>query len=136
MTAASSIRLYTRIRTDAYVEMPYTSMEDFVKDTAAICKKLPHMMNRKTDGTTTIFTCLEFATTANQLGYLMNFAKFVALHPHIQVMYGTTQNEAFNTQLKSYFRNVMVQTCRNAKVVCQIATMGKLTGGTLMLRHV
>ena len=106
-------------------------MDAFVEDVAAICKMFPHMMERKTDGQTTVFASLAYATTPNQLGYLMNFAKFVARHTDMEVMYGTTRNEAFHSQLKSYFRNIMIQSRRNAKVVCQIATMGKLIGGTL-----
>ena len=44
-------------------------------------------------------------------------------------MYGTTQNEAFHAQLKSYSRNVMIQTRRNLQVVCNIVKLGKLLGG-------
>ena len=46
-------------------------------------------------------------------------------------MYGTTRNEAFHQQLKSYFRNVMLQTRRHAKVVFKVATLGKVLAGTL-----
>ena len=46
-------------------------------------------------------------------------------------MYGTTRNEAFHRQLKSYFRNVMRQTRRNAQVVCEIATLGKAIAGKM-----
>ena len=46
-------------------------------------------------------------------------------------MYGTTNAEAFHSQLKPFFRNVMIQTRRNATVVCMVATLAKLVVGTL-----
>eukprot|EP00973_Karenia_brevis_P040920 5662360-Karenia_brevis.AAC.1 len=95
---------------------------------AAICKKFPNMMPKRTGKNTNVLGSLTFATSPQQLAYLQNYAKFIAEHPDIDVMYGTTKNEAFHAQLKSYFRNVMIQTRRNAKAVCQIATLAKLIG--------
>ena len=75
-------------------------------------KRFPLMMERKVEGHTTILASLTHATSPNQLAYLQNFGLFVAKHPHIDVMYGTTRNEAFHKQLLSFFRNVMFQTSR------------------------
>ena len=43
--------------------------------------------------------------------------------------YGTTQNEAFHLQLKSFFRNITQQSGRNAQVVAGVATLAKLVAG-------
>ena len=41
----------------------------------------------------------------------------------------TTRNEAFHRQLKAFYRNVMVQSARNATVVAAIATLSQLIAG-------
>ena len=87
------------------------------------------MMQRIIDGKTTVLASLVHATSPGQLGYLQNFAQFVSSHPDLDVMYGTTQNEAFHSQLKSFFRNIMFQTRRNAHVIFQIVTFAKLLAG-------
>ena len=132
MTARTKKRLYTQIETDAYTEMAYPTMAAFLDGIAAICKKFPEMLGRKTGRTKTIVLgSLMHATSPSQLPYLQNYAKFIAAHPDIEVMYGTTQNEAFHQKLKGFFRNVMIQTRRNAKAICQVTTLAKLIGGSL-----
>jgi hypothetical protein len=131
MTRRTTDRLYTQILSTTYAEVPYASMDGFVLDVAAICKTFPRMMRRKVEKKTTVLSSLEHATTPNQLGYLRNTTKIICSHPGIDVMYGTTQNEAFHAQLKSHFRNVMIQTRRHAKAVCQIVTLAKLIAGVL-----
>ena len=41
MTNRTALQLYNRINTDAYVNKPYSSMDAFVTDVAAICKRFP-----------------------------------------------------------------------------------------------
>ena len=93
------------------------------------------MLKKKTDGKTKVQASLEKATTLEELGYIKNFCKFVANHPTMEVIFGTTRNEAFHKQLKSFYRNVMFQTHRNALRVADIATLAKLFAGFLLHNH-
>ena len=44
-------------------------------------------------------------------------------------MYGTTHNEAFHSQLKPFYRNIMIETARDARTVSAVATTAKLIAG-------
>eukprot|EP00973_Karenia_brevis_P062558 8697936-Karenia_brevis.AAC.1 len=61
----------------------------------------------------------------------MNALVFGKKNPRVQRMRGTTRNEALHNQLKGFWRNVMHQTARNAKVICSVATLAKLCAGQL-----
>ena len=99
------------------------------------CKTHPESLSKKLDSKTTVFASLEKATTLQELGYIKNFCKFVANHRDIDVPFGTTRNEAFHRQLKSFYRNVMVQTRRHAMMVGDIATLVKLFAGFVHKCH-
>jgi len=64
----------------------------------------------------------------------MNFARFVDRFPHIEMMYGTTRNEAFHKQQTTSFRNVMIQTMRRARLICDMVLLVRLVAGMLK-RH-
>ena len=130
MTALNAQNLVDIIKADHYAEQAYESAEDFVTDVAAILKVNPAYKDRRIKSKkTTIYKSLVFATTPPNLEYLMNLSRFVSRNPQIQVIYGTTRNEAFHYQFKCFFRNVFLQTARNAKVVCGIVTLAKLLAG-------
>ena len=78
---------------------------------------------------------LEFATSPTEVEYLLNISRYISRNPDVKVMYGTTRNEAFHNQLKAYYRNVMLQTGRNATLVASIVTAAKLVSGTLRVGH-
>ena len=59
------------------------------------------------------------------LGYLQNHSVAARRHPQA-MMYGTTRNEAYHQQLKTFYRNIFVQTGRNACLVAKLATTAKL----------
>jgi hypothetical protein len=103
-----------------------SSLQSQIQRTSRLCcrcllEQPTEAMVRKTDKDTTVLASLRYATTKQQLGYLRNASIFVLRNPGISVMYGTTNLEAFQNQLKSWFRNVFFQTSRNAKCVCQAA---------------
>ena len=72
---------------------------------------------------------LAFATSPRQVEYLLNLSRFAARHPEVDVPYGTTRNEAAHNQLKSFYRNVLHQTGRNAQMVAAVCTSAKLLAG-------
>jgi hypothetical protein len=78
------------------------------------------------DGKTTVFGSLVNATTSHGLGFLRNGSRFAAKNRDVQLMYGTTRNEAFHKQLVSFFRNVMLQSSRNLTNISAVATLAKL----------
>ena len=63
---------------------------------------------------------LAFATAPRQVEYLLNLSRCAARRPEVDVPYGTTRNEAAHNQLKSYFRNVILQTGRNAQMIAAV----------------
>ena len=119
----------TRISWDCYLGFPYDSMSDFVEDIAAPCLAHPEMLRRSAGSGTTVIGSLKRATSSIELGYIQNFCKFVAMHPGMDVIFGTTRNEAFHLQLKAFYRNVMHQTARHARCVANVATLVKLLAG-------
>eukprot|EP00959_Pyramimonas_sp_CCMP1952_P146119 3059505-Pyramimonas_sp.AAC.1 len=72
-------------------------------------------MTKTTSKKTTILGSLRYATSSKQLEYLLNLGRFIARNPDMEVMYGTTRNEALHMQLEAFFRNVFIQTERNAR---------------------
>jgi hypothetical protein len=125
-----------RISRECYMSTAYTSINEFVKDVAALANRHPDLLTRRVDGGTTVLASLVAATTPKALGYVMNIGRFVARHPHVGIMQGTTSNEAYHMELKSYFRNVMVQTKRHARMISQVATLTKLIALSLKRRSV
>ena len=128
---AAKIRL-KHINGKDYPDQPYTRISTFVEDVAALAETYPQDM-AKTIGKshTTVLSSLEHALRPVGLEYLLNGARFIGRNPDIPVMYGTTRNEAFHMQLKSFWRNVMWQTSRNAKVVASLVTFAKLMVGQI-----
>ena len=56
----------------------------------------------------------------------MNGPRFAARNPDVQMVYGTTRNEAFHLQLKGFWRNIMHQTRGNAMVAASVVLIVKL----------
>ena len=102
MSESVARRLYKRIQSDSYVAKPYDSMSDFVDDLAAICATHPDATRRSTGKKATVLSSLEHATTVQELGYIRNFCKYVANNPTIEIMFGTTRNEAFHKRLTAF----------------------------------
>eukprot|EP00959_Pyramimonas_sp_CCMP1952_P381712 7998642-Pyramimonas_sp.AAC.1 len=75
----------------------------------------PREMDKTTSEKTTILGALRYATSPAQLEYILNLGRFIARKPSVQVVYGTARNEALHMQLKAFFRNVFMQTERNAR---------------------
>ena len=117
------------IDSDNYHMESYRNALDFQKDVAALCIAFASEMPKRTSKKTTIKDSLRYATRPVALEYLMNGSRFAARQPDIDLMAGTTRNEAYHLQLKFMFRNVMHQTGRNAKIVAGVATLIKLLGG-------
>ena len=122
---------HREIIADGYDLTACSRGEDFLKDIAALCKVSPEAANVRIKGSATILGSLAHTTRAQGLEYLMNCSRFVQRHPGEIVQYGTTGNEAFHNQLKAWFRNVFVQTARNAILVCSVACFSKLIASTL-----
>jgi hypothetical protein len=123
-----------KIRTNSYPQCAYDSANAFVIDLAAMCITHPGAMNKRIhDGgkSTTVLSSLKFATSPSKMGYLMNGPKFGARNPQLKAAFGTLANEAFHRQLVSFFRNIYVQTGRNADRVLNIMTFVKLVGAQL-----
>ena len=120
MTQRMATRRHSAIMSERYEQQPYATGRGFLMDVAALCKVFPESLkNRLKDGS--VLSSLAHATRPEGLEYLMNFARFVQRYPQETVPYGTTRNEAFHRQLKSFFRNIMHQSARNARIVCDIA---------------
>eukprot|EP00959_Pyramimonas_sp_CCMP1952_P226741 4740827-Pyramimonas_sp.AAC.1 len=103
------------IEAEGRPERPYRNAVSFIKDTAALCKMFPREMNKTTSKRTTILASLRYATSPAQLEYLLNLSRFTARGPSVQVLYGTTRNDAFHLQLKAFFRIVFIQTEQGAR---------------------
>jgi hypothetical protein len=117
-----------------YPETPYHDAAEFLKDVAAICKLFPSELHRytsKKNPKTTVLASLNHATSAAAVEYMMNLPRFIGRNPLTTTSYGTTSNEAFHNQFKSFFRNVYFQTGRNLKFVCEVVAAIKVFGATL-----
>lgn len=130
MLPATADLVYNKIWSKRYHARKYDQIGDFTNDLAVICKKFPAFCAKRIPGTkTTVIGSLRHATKPHELKYIMNFAIFIARNPGIEVPYGTTSNEAFHKQVKGFFRNVQIQTARNAVNVCSVIRLAKLISG-------
>ena len=122
-----------QIRSQGYPKKPYRQADDFLKDVASICKLFPSELKRHTNKKkrTTVLASLNYATSAAAVEYMMNLPRFIARNPRVTTTYGTTSNEAFHNQFKSFFRNVFFQTGRHLQFVCDLVAMIKVLGATL-----
>ena len=90
-----------------YTRLPYSNIDQFVSDVAALVRSFPSEMKRKTGKKTTILKSLTNSVQPVNLEYLANHARFVARNTEVDVMNGTLPNEAFHRELKALFRNLM-----------------------------
>ena len=125
MTKARAKTMLARIDTDKYKTTAYSHMNDFVKDVAALVVSFPDEMVRKT-GKTTVRQSLECATSPANLEYIQNIGRFGKRHPDVQLLSGTSHNEAYHMELKAFWRNVMSQSAFHAKLIAKVATTAKL----------
>jgi hypothetical protein len=119
-------RRHTLITSDLYDTTAYGSIILFLKDVAALTKVYSAEMDRRVAGGGTIRGSLDAATTPVALGYIMNIARFASRHPNVPVLRGTTHNEAFHLEQKAFWRNVMKQTARHARLIARVVTLVKL----------
>ena len=109
-----------------------------MKDVAALVKQYPEEM-RRTIGTgkkkTTVKSSLKAALAPAAVGYLMNIGRFLARNPDVATLHGTTHNEAYHKELKSFLRNVMRQTRRHAQMIAGVATFVKLVSSVMNTAH-
>ena len=129
MSSAVAQQKYTQLQEPLYATQAYTSIDNLIEDVAAICKKYPTMMGRSTGKRSTVRSSLVDAFSKGKVGYIINYGLFVARNRDVDMPTGTTANEAFANQLKTWFRNVLFQTGRNANIVLAIATLAKLIAG-------
>ena len=129
LSDAAAARAMSAIKAEGYPERPYRNAVSFIKDIASLCHMFPREMGKTTGKKTTVLGSLGYATSPAQLEYLLNLGRFIARNPGVQTMYGTTRNEAFHMQLKAFFRNVFIQTERNARAVSSVCTFAKLLAG-------
>jgi hypothetical protein len=118
--------LVKRMDSVTYQQRPYPHMDDFVRDVAALTIVFHKDMARKVAKGTTVKQSLIHATSPLNLEYLANIGRFGSRNPSVQLLTGTTHNEAYHLELKSFFRNVMHQTKEHAQLICKVATLSKL----------
>ena len=109
-----------------YTETPYASAQMFLDDVVALATKYPDDMQKHTGKRVKVINSLVHATSALALEYLFNNTRFIARNPHIEIMYGTTRNEAFHLELKSFFRNIRGVRARRAQLIGEVVTVAKL----------
>ena len=115
-----------------YGRTPYVTVMDFLKNVAALAKSYPDQMTRTVEKNLTVLGSLEISTAPKSLGYLMNGCRFQARHPEVPMLYGTTHNKAYHLEQKSFWRNVMIQTGRHARMIAKVATTTKLIGSVMV----
>jgi hypothetical protein len=127
MSDAVAAARVAAIKQELFPDRAYASVASFVLDVAAICKTHPTIAARPIKGEkTTAFGSLRNSTTLQGLQFLRNGSRFAAKNRDASLMYGTTRNEAFHKQLKSFFRNIMLQLGRNLTNISAVATIAKL----------
>jgi hypothetical protein len=129
MTDAAAARRRTTIGKEGFIHKPYTAGQQLLRDIAALAKEFPDELTRKIPKGGTVLSALKKSTEPTQLEYLLNGPRCFMRNPGIPLTYGTTRNEAFHRQLRSFFRNIIYQSGRNAHMVASIATVAKLLAG-------
>lgn len=131
MSEVSARRRTQAIRRHGYGAAPYKRADQFVKDVAALCMVHHHLMRRKTATKSTVFASLKFATTGAQLQYLMNGSRYIARHPEVERMSGTTSCEAVHGELARFFRSTTQQSARSAGAMVDLFCLKKVLFGAL-----
>ena len=135
MTSLSARRkklIANRVRKEGYSMEPYSSTRMFVEDVAAISSEYPREMERHTAKNVTVANSLRHATLPTALEYLFNNTRFIARNEGVDVVYGTTRNEAFHRELKGFFANVRCVRIRRAQLIGEIVTLAKLVAGAMV----
>ena len=88
-------------------------------------------MSRTVEHRVTVLRSLVAATSPGAIGYLANIGRFAARHPELTHLHGTTHNEAFHRELKSFYRNVMTQSKSHAILVAKVVTFAKLVSSVM-----
>ena len=112
-------KLY-RMRAAKYADLAFSVIEHLIEDVAAICKQFLSMLRRCTGKTSTVRSSLIDAFSPGKMGQVCSLCRS---NPDVATPTGTTANEAFANQLKSWFRNVNFQKGRNAVNVLGVATL-------------
>ena len=70
---------------------PYRSTNAFIRDVAAICVvNVPTgILTKKVAKKTTVQGSLEHALSAQQIGYVLNYMRFIARNPDVKMPFGT-----------------------------------------------
>ena len=86
MSMEHAKRRVSRIATDSYVDTPYSNMNMFVKDVAALAKMFPSTMRKRhPKNGNTVRSSLVAATSPMNLEYLQNIGRFRARNPRVHI---------------------------------------------------
>ena len=123
-------RQVEKIMSDDYSQEAYASALEFVHDIAAVVRKHRRWMEKRPKNKiATAFGSIAHAMSARHLEYLLNFARFVARNPKVDVPFGTTPNEAFHNELKAYFRGIYTPSRSRIVGASRVITSVKLIAG-------
>ncbi len=129
MSARRRDMIVRRVASDGYSNKSYDSVQMFVDDVAGLASQFPQELGKKTGKGVTVLDALAYATRPVMLEYLFNNTRLIARNPSVDVMYGTTRNEAFHEELKGFFRNIRAVRARRAHLIGEVVTVTKLLAG-------
>ena len=111
---------------------PYRSVQAFQADVASLAVHYEKQVNRNARGKKiSVLTSLCDSLCPRNLEYILNYTRFVARNPSVDIPYGTTSNEAFHNELKGFFRNIRTPTRRLVQILARLVTVVKLIAGSL-----
>ena len=133
MSDSIASRRVRRILKDAdYMKAPYRTASELVRDiTATWCKSCPKDIVKIAKNKTTVLASLKASMSAEQVEYLLNYARFISRNQDVPVPYGTTGNEAFHNELKGFFRCVYTPKRRYVKSLVDVIAAVKSVSGFL-----
>lgn len=97
---------------DAYVQMPYSSHQEYINDLVELVREFPQDMEKKDSKGRTVEHILEHGSRYKHFGYLQNGGLLLGMLPGRETTllhWGTTGNEALHMQLKMVFQTVTQQ---------------------------
>ena len=119
---------------DEYMGIPYPNANALLDDIAALVKISPEA-NGTTKRSKAVLASITDSFLPRNREYLLNFARFVSRNPDLEIMFGTTPNEAYHKEFAGYCSGIRTPTARCIKGIAQVATTGKLTANVLKVRQ-
>lgn len=156
MSEQTAKRRVALMEKPGFADMPYFALDEFVRDVAALAIVYPSVVRRRTKNKGTVLSSLAFATSPKELQYLHNGPKYVTHQRNIAQRvclnassdgmsfvgvcnvsrsntrfhpYGTAGCETVQNELVNYFRHVINQRDRHARVRGFMFTLRKLVEG-------